>query len=109
MTYILVGIKTMAGDPGYVYQVQDMDLTGGSIQVTSGNNDIELRSRILDNDQARTIRKAIEAGLTGSELEDVILAARGPDRSPAPEPAPAGIQNDHALDAANAPTGDGNT
>lgn len=84
---VLVGIKDLAGDPGYRYEVQDMDETGGFIRVPSGRNDIELRSRPLSNDEARHIRKAIDKGLTGSELEDEIANARGPDMPPARNPA----------------------
>ena len=130
--YILIATQTMAGDPGYQYEIQDMDQTGGFIRVPAGNNDIELRSRVLDNDQAREIRKAMEDGLTGSELEDVILKVRGPDQTPAPalgglqailerqgmenpnppgemEPSPEQGNPAPPAPAPDAPTGDGNT
>lgn len=121
MTKVLARVSEPQNDP--IVSIVDLDETKGMVPIGALNGVVKVEMVFLSNEQARSIRKAMDAGLRGEDLDTAIGDILAPPNEKAigeeinqtgsvpanQDPSPAGLQNDHALDAANAPAGDGNT
>ena len=111
MTKVLARVSEPQNDP--IVSIVDLDETKGMVPIGALNGRVMVEMVFLSNEQARLIRKAMDNGARGEELDAAIVTILAPE-PPAEEvnntgsvpanqdPMPAGLQNDHALDAANA-------
>ena len=92
MTKVLAVIAEPNNDPQV--SIVDLDETKGMVPIGALNGVVKVEMVFLSNEQARSIRKHMDAGLRGGELRDAILQVLTP---PPPEPAEKST-DDPALD-----------
>ena len=82
MTKVLAAVKEQNSDP--IISIVDLDETKGMVPIGALNGVVEVKMQFLSNEQARSIRKAMDNGLRGLELAGTIDDILAP---PPPEPA----------------------
>ena len=82
MTKVLARVSEPQNDP--IVSIVDLDETKGMVPIGALNGVVKVEMVFLLNEQARSIRKHMDAGLRGGELRDAILQVLTP---PPPEPA----------------------
>lgn len=99
MTKVLAKVSEPSNDP--VVSIVDLDETKGMVPIGALNGVVKVEMVFLSNEQARLIRKAMDNGARGEELDAAITTILAPEPAPM-EPSPE--QGNPAP-----PAGDGNT
>ena len=87
MTKVLAKVSEPNNDP--VVSIVDLDETKGMVPIGALNGVVKVDMVFLSNEQARLIRKAMDNGARGAELDAAITTILDPEPEPAPmEPSP---------------------
>lgn len=122
MTKVLARVSEPQNDP--IVSIVDLDETKGMVPIGALNGVVKVEMVFLSNEQARSIRKAMDAGLRGEDLDTAIGDILAPPNEKAigeeinqtgsvpanqDPPAPAPMEPSPEQGNPAPPAGDGNT